>query len=109
MDTDTRHQLVTRNLQKIITDKTAIADGLPVPIKRTLSHMAGKTLTKKQVEGNRKAIGHPKLFLLNQVVNLIEADLIDLSNVKVMERLAYLRTLIAGVTRKAGLTRKVAA
>lgn len=60
------------------------------PIKRTIQHMAGKKLTKAQFEANDKLGGMNQLFYVNQLIELIEADLLDLSNERLMERLADL-------------------
>jgi hypothetical protein len=56
-------------------------------VKATMSHMAGKTLNKKQREFIPKAGGMDQLFYINQVLALLETNLIDWSREKVIETL----------------------
>lgn len=51
-------------------------------------------LTTKQVDGNVKAGGMNQLFYVNQIVNLLENDLLDFSNMKLIDRLQYLKELL---------------
>lgn len=67
--------------------KTAVTKGKILPIKRTLAHLAGRQLSSKQTKGNEKAGGMQPLFYINQVLNLVENDLIDWGNEKVIEAL----------------------
>lgn len=65
-----------------------------MPLKNTVRHLAGKVLTTKQVDGNVKAGGMNQLFYVNQIVNLLENDLLDFSNMKLIDRLQYLKELL---------------
>lgn len=65
-----------------------------IPIKRTIHHMSGKQLTKRQYEANDKLGGMNQIFYVNQLIELIEADLLDLSNANLRQRLAYLFDLL---------------
>jgi hypothetical protein len=66
-----------------------------VPLKRTIANVvSGKTLTPRQVEANDRLSGMTQVFYVNQVIELIEADLLDVKNENLIERLAYLRDLI---------------
>lgn len=67
----------------------------PVPIKNTLGHLAGKEISPKQEDGNKKACGHAQLYMVNQVLNLFEYDLLDRSNVKLMAGLAKLHEVLS--------------
>jgi len=75
--------------------------GLPeVPLKRTISHMAGKSLTKGQQEANTKLSGMDQAFYANQLITLIENDLLDTANEQLMEKLQKLNELLDGVLAK---------
>jgi hypothetical protein len=69
----------------------------PIPLKRTIEHMAGKTLTKGQAEANERLGGMRQLFYVNQVIHLIENDLLEPDNPKLAERLRHLGELIGGL------------
>lgn len=69
----------------------------PVAIKATISHLAGRTLTPSQVEGAGHVGGMSALFYVNQVRNLIEHDLLDAGNPRLLVRLAELRDLLNGL------------
>jgi ParB/Sulfiredoxin domain len=83
------------NLQADRTAKTS--RGLSVPLKRTFRHMAGKKLTKSQVAANERSSGMNQSFYVNQVIEMIEAELIDKEDNKLFERLAYLHGLLERV------------
>jgi len=59
--------------------------------------MAGKELTPEQAEANRRLSGMEQLFYVNQLILLIENDLLDRSNEKLLAGLARLRELLDGV------------
>lgn len=54
--------------------------GKPIPIKRTLRHLAGTRLTKNQIRANKHAGGMPVRFYADQVANAIRADIVDWSD-----------------------------
>lgn len=66
-----------------------------VPLKRTISHMAGRTLSRRQLEINDRLGGMNALFYANQLVMLLEGNLIDLSNEKLLAELEKLQGLTA--------------
>ena len=74
--------------------KIAKSNGLSVAIKRTIGHMAGKKLSKRQKDVNTKLGGMNQLFYVNQLCMLIESDLIDTENEDLMEGLAKLAELL---------------
>ena len=77
------------------------AAGSPeIPLKRTIRHMAGRTLTKGQAEANDKLSGMNQMFYANQLITLIENDLLDVSNEALMEKLRKLGELLDGVLAK---------
>lgn len=83
------------------TDRTAMAGGLVVPLKRTIQHMAGKRLNKRQAEANTRLSGMNQQFYANQLISLIEAELLDLENESLMERLRLLHELLGNVVATA--------
>jgi hypothetical protein len=70
------------------------------PIKRTISHMAGKRLTSEQIMANGKLSGMNQAFHVNQLITLIESDLLDTENTNLMTRIAVLARLIAKYARQ---------
>ena len=66
----------------------------PVVLKRTTAHLAGKDLTKAQVEYNRHAGGMPATFFINQLIQMIESDSVDWSNEKVVDGFRRLYNLL---------------
>lgn len=83
--------------------RTATADSLrgAIPIKRTIQHMAGRQLSEPQVQANKVLSGMNQSFYVNQVITLIESDLLDVADEKMMERLRHLGELIDGIAAKA--------
>jgi len=67
---------------------------LTVPLKNTIRHMHGKTLTQAQEKANESLSGMNQVFYVNQVILLIDNNLLDLDNEKLMERLAHLSSLL---------------
>lgn len=88
-----------KRIGELTTNRTATTGKLhvPVAIKRTIGHMAGRQLTKPQVEANDKLSGMSQQFYVNQLVTLIESSLLDTSDEDLMERLKHLGELIAGL------------
>lgn len=76
-----------------------------IPIKHGLSHLVGQDLTPKQEEGNRTYGGMQPLYYVNQVIRMIENDLLDFDNVKLIEGLSELRDRLNGLE---GLAQKSA-
>jgi hypothetical protein len=68
-----------------------------IPIKRTILHMCGKQLNKRQSEANDKLGGMNQIFYVNQIIELIEADLIDTSNENLLERMRHLMNLMKNI------------
>lgn len=71
-----------------------------VPLKRTIQHMSGKALTRKQAEINEKLSGMAPLFYVNQIRMLIEGDLIDMGDERLMQELERLSKAIRSLTAK---------
>jgi hypothetical protein len=79
---------------RVATLTIAGRKGEEVPLKQSIRHMNGKTLTQKQVEVNRHLSGMNQLFHANQLISLIESGLLDVGNGELLARLAHLSTLI---------------
>ena len=84
-------------LDKLRVSRTAKNGKLNVPIKRTISHMAGRRLTKRQRIANERLSGMNQVFYANQLMELLESGMIDKDDEKLMARLAELRDAIDGV------------
>lgn len=69
------------------------AKGLVV-VKPAATHMAGMTLTRKQWETNRKLGGNNATFSANQLIMLIESDMLNTANARLMGRLSILYGLL---------------
>jgi hypothetical protein len=65
-----------------------------IPLKRTIRHMAGKSLTKGQSEANDRLSGMNQVFYVNQVILLIESKLLNMDDEKLLERLGILASLL---------------
>jgi hypothetical protein len=69
-----------------------------IPLKRTIAgNMAGKTLTKEQAEVNDRLSGMNQSFYANQLIMLIETDMLDTEDEKLMKRLEKLHGLLETV------------
>ena len=88
-------RLSKEDLRRLKVRKTAKVGTTVVPIKHTLSHLAGEKLRPEQVEANEKAGGMRPLFYVNQVVNLFEGNLVDLDNQKLVEAISHLQQLLS--------------
>lgn len=90
--------LTADRVQELRVSKTAQVreDGVKarVPIKRTIGHMRGKTLTQPQQAANRKLGGMNQLFYVNQLIMILENDLLDAENEDLMEALKRLKSLL---------------
>lgn len=76
----------------LVKERTAFIGNAnePIPLKQTISHMAGKKLTKDQGEANKRIGGMGQIFYVNHVIMFLESDLLNLENPKLMERVAVL-------------------
>ena len=81
-------------VESLRVTKSAKSNGDLMPIKRTIRHMAGKKLTRPQVEANKKLGGMEPLFYVNQLCLLIETDLIDKENEQLVEGMKRLHGLL---------------
>jgi len=72
----------------------SLSTGKQVPLKRSIGHMAGKTLTLEQAEANDMLPGQDQVLLIRQLVALIENGLLDTESKQVMEQIARLRNAL---------------
>ena len=79
-------------------DRTAkTSGGLAIPLKRTFRHMAGHRLSKQQQEVNERSSGMNAAFYANQLISMIEADMLDKEDEKLVERLRCLHEVLERV------------
>ena len=69
----------------------------PFALKGSIRHMQGKPLTALQAETNAHLSGMPAQFHALQLIMLIDSDLLDVANEKLMESLQKLYGKLAGV------------
>jgi hypothetical protein len=74
--------------------------GVATPLKRTLRHMVDQPMTEGQVEAQTKLGGMEQLFYVNQIIVLIENDLLDVDNPKLMLGLEHLAELLQQILPK---------
>jgi len=85
-------------LGELVQSRTAKgAGGLSIPLKRTISHFAGRKLNKHQEEVNSRSSGMQQSFYANQLIDLIESKLLDTSDEKLLDRLRKLNELLDDV------------
>jgi hypothetical protein len=85
-------------LGELRNTRTATASGgLVVSLKKTVRHFAGKRLNKRQVEANSKLSGMNQVMYANQLIELIEADMLDKEDENLLLRLRHLHELLSGV------------
>jgi hypothetical protein len=77
--------------------KTATVGKTMVPIKHTAAHLAGQQITKAQAAAAAAAGGMSATFYVNQVIKIIEGDILEVDNEKLMERLRHLARLLESV------------
>lgn len=73
-----------------------------VPLKATTRHLSGAILTKRQIEGNRRAGGMKQSYFVNQVINLLECNILNENDERLLERLACLHDLLRAYFGKRG-------
>jgi hypothetical protein len=76
---------------RIAHTKATTPTGHDVPLKRTVKHLAGKELTAAQVAANDKLSGMDQTFYARQLLTLIQADMLDREDERLMGVLAELR------------------
>lgn len=89
--------LTIDKVTELVIDRSAKCGRITVPIKRTISHMAGKVLTKEQSAANDKLSGMNQAFYANQLITLIESDLLDKADERLIERLRVLHGLLDAI------------
>lgn len=82
------------SLRHVVATKISVANERLLPIKRTLSHLAGQELTTGQQRANEHAGGHAPLFYVNQVILLLENEAWDREDDQFSSRLLALGRLI---------------
>lgn len=81
--------------------------GALVPLKRTIRHMKGLTLTDEQLAVNKKLAGMHPSFYANQIVMLCDNDMIDTDSEATLAKLRELedsvRQFLAGMAKRKGV------
>ena len=65
-----------------------------IPLKRSIDHMAGRLLNQKQAEINEHLSGMEPLYHVHQILLLLDGELIDDTDTKIMDGLKQLRLAI---------------
>lgn len=91
---DAAGQLRVNRVGQLRATKASGGNHMQIPLKRTIQHMAGQTLSRSQEEANGKLGGMNASFYVNQLCILIENGLLDKANEKLFARLAKLRELL---------------
>lgn len=90
--------VTTERIELVRTTKIAtVSNGngdVQIPLKRTIRHKAGKRITHKQREANLKLGGMEQLFYVNQIILLVENNLLDKANEKLMEKVKQLKAIL---------------
>lgn len=88
--------MTVEKLSDLRIKKVAQSDNGPVPIKRALVHFArnGMKLSLSQQEAMKGIGGMSAHYLVGQIIALVEADLIDYSNMSLVKKLRYLASII---------------
>ncbi|KKN49331.1 hypothetical protein LCGC14_0644300 [marine sediment metagenome] len=69
-------------------------DGNIIPLKPSARHLQGKKLSPEQVEAHAKMAGGTQIYLVNQLIGLIETGILDMSQERLIPRLEKLRGLL---------------
>ncbi len=94
MTLDKVGKLHTEKVGKLAAKKTGKYEDRLVPLKNTIRHMQGRVLNQRQVEANDKLGGMNPAFYANQVIELLEANLVDWSDEKLVETLRRLHGVL---------------
>ena len=92
--------ITTERIGSLTTTRIGRAQGSPIALKRTISHMAGHDLTPDQAAANKKLSGMNQMFYVNQLITLIESDLLTTDDDDLMAGLAKLSGLLSGLLKK---------
>jgi hypothetical protein len=71
--------------------------GEKVPIKYMVRHFKNRAMSRAQVDAMKHLGGNNQVFVVNQLIRLIENDMLDVENKNLMERLSVLKSLLRGI------------
>jgi len=83
-----------KRLAALILNRIAKRNGKPHPVKRSFGRLAGHELSEAQAEANRRSSGMNHTFYVNQLIDLIEAGVVDWENVAFLARVRRLHELL---------------
>lgn len=95
-DADTRKQKESGTV-RAPTGKVVRDDRELVPLKGSTAHLSGETLNSDQVRANDQVMGYPQIRMVNDLIRMIDADILDKKNARLMDRLRHLGELISGL------------
>ena len=84
-------------LEVLRETRVAKHDGLQIALKQTVRHFCGKRLTRAQVAANAKLSGMNQSFYANQLITLIESEMLDTDDERLMIVLRKLHGLLEGL------------
>lgn len=84
-------------LKSLGEKRIALCDGVQVPIKQTVKHLAGKEITAKQMEVNSKLHGMRPAFYARQLIMLADSDMLDMDDADLVETLKTLSKILGGL------------
>ena len=93
--------LTTERIGTLRSTRIGRIGARPIALKQTIKHMAGRKLSEAQETVNKKLSGMNQLFYVNQVAMLIENNLVDADDDKLLNGFERLRVLLEGYLRKA--------
>jgi hypothetical protein len=89
--------ITVERLEKITATRIGkISPRVKIPLKRPMRHLAGKTLSEEQVEAQKKLSGQDQVFMIRQVIALLENNgaALDREDHRVMAALEKLQELL---------------
>lgn len=88
-------QIPKATMLKFTTDRmTSSITGKQVVLKNTINHLSHEEITEEVEETQRSYSGSSQVYLLNELISLIENNLMDMSNENVVAKLNKLTKLL---------------
>ena len=86
--------MTIETMGRLKTERLGYFHTKPIVLKRTITHLAGEELNEEQFEYNRRAGGMNQTFFINQIIAMLEADVVDWENERVVKALKHLHELL---------------
>lgn len=94
--------ITTERADELVSNRLALSAEGTIVLKGSTAHLAGKLLTKEQVDYNKKAGGNPQAFYINQVIAMLESDSANWDDSRVVAGLKKLSELLKSELRPVG-------